>query len=100
MKKTHKLCSRMAFDQALEQNNKITKSRAGFVDLLNKENTSFLRKLENIMPEVNDFLGRIRDNSKGQSQLRLKEAMQSFVKKYLADCRLVLKKVTENPFVN
>ena len=50
--------SKMGFDQVLEQNNKIIKSRAGLEDLLNKSETSFLRRLENVMPEVQDFLER------------------------------------------
>ena len=68
----------MGFDQVLEQNNKIIKSRAGLEDL-NKSETSFLQRLENVMPEVQDFRERAEQDKSGSPQ-RHKEAMSSFVK--------------------
>ena len=50
--------SKIGFDQVLKQNNKIIKSRAGLEDLLDRSETSFMRRLENVMPEVQDFLER------------------------------------------
>ena len=86
----------MGFDQVLEQNNKIIKSRAGLEDL-NKSETSFLQRLENVMPEVQDFRERAEQDKSG-SPLRHKEAMSSFVKRYIGDCQAVYGQFSTNPF--
>ena len=72
----------MGFDQVLEQNKKIIKSRAGLEDLLNKSETSFLRRLD-----------------KSGSPQRHKEAMSSFVKRYIGDCQAVYGQFLTNPFL-
>ena len=82
----------------LEQNNKIITSRAGLEDLLNKSETSFLRRLENVMPEVQDFLQRAEQDKSGSPQ-RHKEAMSSFVKRYIGDCQAVYGQFSTNPFL-
>ena len=86
----------MGFDQVLEQNNKIIKSRAGLEDL-NKSETSFLQRLENVMPEVQDFRERAEQDKSGSPQ-RHKEAMSSFVKRYIGDCQAVYGQFSTNPF--
>ena len=86
----------MGFDQVLEQNNKIIKSRAGLEDL-NKSETSFLQRLENVMPEVQDFRERAEQDKSGSPQ-RHKEAMSSFVKRYIGDCQTVYGQFSTNPF--
>lgn len=90
--------SKMGFDQVLEQNNKIIKSRAGLEDLLNKADTSFLRRWENVMPEVQDFLERSEQDKSGSPHSH-KEAMASFVKRYVGDCRAVYGQFSTNPFL-
>ena len=88
----------MGFDQALEQNNKIIKSRAGFEDLHNKSDTRFLRRLENVMPDIQDFLGRSEQDKSGSPQSH-KKAMSSFVKRYIRDCQAVYGQFSTNPFL-
>ena len=44
--------SKIAFDHVHEQNNKVIKSRAGFSSLLSNDETVFLRKMENVLPEI------------------------------------------------
>ena len=45
-RKTDAAFSKIAFDHVHEQNNKIIKSRAGFLNLLNNDDTVFLCKME------------------------------------------------------
>ena len=51
-RKTDIAFSKIAFDHAHEQNNKVIKSIAGFSSLLNIDETVFLRKMENVLPEI------------------------------------------------
>ena len=55
-RKTDTDYSKIAYDHVHEKNNKITKSRAGFATLLNKEESSFLCKMENVLPEIHSHL--------------------------------------------
>ena len=88
----------MGFDQVLEQYNKIIKSRAGLEDLLNKSDTNFLRRPENVMPEIQDFLERSEQDKSGSPQ-RKKKAMSSFVKRYIRDCQAVYGQFSTNLFL-
>ena len=53
---TNTLFSRMAYDQCHEQNNKEIKSSSGYINLINNEDTDFLRKVEICSPEFDTFL--------------------------------------------
>ena len=46
----------MAFDQRHEQVNKEIKSRSGYINLNNKEDKTFLRKLELCSGEIHEYL--------------------------------------------
>ena len=96
-RKTDTEFSKIAYDHIHEQNNKITKSRAGFSSLLNKEDTAFLRKMENVLPEIHSHLSQIEGDQTHQT-LKHKESMPTFITKDLKDCRYVYKKISTNPF--
>ena len=51
-RKTDTAFRKIAFDHVHEQKNKVIKSRAGFSSLLNNDETVFLRKMENVLPEI------------------------------------------------
>ena len=95
-RKTDTDFSKIAFDQAHEQNNKIVKSRAGVSSLLNKEYTTFLRKMENVLPEIHSHLSLIECDS--DQKLKYKESMPTFISQYIKDCRYVYSKISTNPF--
>ena len=46
----------MACDQAHEQNNRTVKAKNGYIDLLNKEDRGYLKKLELALPEIFEYL--------------------------------------------
>ena len=84
------------YDHVHEQNNKVTKSRAGFSTLLNKEESSFLRKMENVLPEIPSHL----DLLEGAGvKKKHKETMSSFAGQYIKDCNSVYRKISSNPFL-
>ena len=96
--KTYTPFSKIALDQAHEQNNKTIKSRSGLEDQLNKEDMSFLRRLENIMPEVNYYL-EMKDNSGQRPKTSHDEAKASFITKFIKDAHAVYNKISTNPFL-
>ena len=49
----------MACDQTHEQTNNLIKSKSGLADVLNKEDSRFLKKLENIIHEIFCYLGEV-----------------------------------------
>ena len=90
-RKTDTGFSKIAYDHVHEQNNKITKSRAGFTTLLNKEESSFLRKMENVLPEVHSHL----DLLEGAGvKKKHKETMSRFAGQYIKDCNSVYRKIS------
>lgn len=87
----------VGYDQAHEMNNKILKSKSGFGDLFNQENTGFLKKLEITSPEISHYLSVV--EGKAKATRKHKEEMQSFSLQYLKDCKSVYQNVATNPFV-
>ena len=55
--------SKIALDQAQEHNNKKIESTAGYIELVNRENKEFLRKLELCLPEIHQYLSAIEGTS-------------------------------------
>ena len=49
--------SKIAFDHKHEMNNRAIKSRSGYIDLVNKDDAAFLRKLEICSAEVHNLVG-------------------------------------------
>ena len=96
--KTNIPFSKIALDQCHEQNNKIIKSRSGLEDQLNKEDKGFLRQLENIMPEIIDYLQDM-DNLGGWSKTSHDESHPNFIKKFMKDVKSVYSKISTNPFL-
>ena len=75
----------MAFDQALEQNNKTLKATNGYINVVNKENEKFLRTLEVDTLDIQEYLDGLKDSARSSHVLH-KEAMQSFVRQFLSHC--------------
>ena len=96
MRKSKTKFSSIACDQAHEQTNKLIKSKSGLADVLNKEESAFLRKLENIIPEIHGYLEEIEGQSKPQKH---KETATNFVKTYINDVRMVCGRISTNPFL-
>ena len=95
-KKTSTQYSKIGFDQVLEQFNEKIKSSSGITDLLNKEDKEFMRKVEHVLPEIQDYLERVETND--QKVIKHKEEMDSFIKKIISDCLKVYKAISSNPF--
>ena len=77
--------SDIAFDHKHEQMNKEIRSTSGFINLVNKEDQDFLRKLEVCCPEINQFLSEI-----GTEDVKIpkhKEQTASFVQNFVQDCQ-------------
>ena len=70
--------SKIGFDQVLEQFNEKIKSSSGITDLLNKEDKEFMRKVEHVLPEIQDYLERVETND--QKVIKHKEEMDYFIK--------------------
>ena len=60
--------SKIDFDQTQEHNNKRVKSTAGYIDLVNNEDKKYLRKLEDCLPEMHDYLSNIKAEKKAKTQ--------------------------------
>ena len=86
----------MACDQAHKQTNKLIKSKSGLADVLNNEDTRFLRKLENIIPEIHYYLEQVEDKTTNQKH---KETSSKFVHSFINDIRLVRGRFSSNPFL-
>ena len=89
--------SKIAMDQAQEQNNKKIKSTSGYIDLVNKENDLFLKKLEVCWPEIYSYLDEVDGTPEPQGH---KEKAPSFVSKFIDNCKRVYQKVVTNPFLS
>lgn len=77
-KKTLTRYSKIGFDQVLEQCNETIKSSSGIADLFNKENKDFMRKVEHVLPEIQDYLERV--ETEDPKDVKHKEEMDSFIK--------------------
>ena len=55
--------SKVAYDQQHEQNNKVIKARNGYINLTNKEDKTFVTKLELCSSEVYHFLDKVEQRS-------------------------------------
>ena len=77
MNKTDGQFSGVGYDQAHEMNNKRMKSKSGFGDLFNKEDSSFLRKLEVVAPEI-DYKLLVMDQEVVSKDRKHKEGTQAF----------------------
>ena len=88
---------KIAIDQAQEQNNKKIKSTSGYIDLVNKENDLFLKKLEVCWPEIYSYLDEVDGTPEPQGH---KEKAPSFVSKFIDNCKRVYQKVVTNPFLS
>ena len=89
--------SKIAMDQAQEQNNKKIKSSSGYIDLINKDDDQFVKKLEVCMPEIDCYLEAVDGAPIRQGH---KENNPTFCKKFIDDCRKVHFKVVTNPFLS
>ena len=91
--------SRMAYDQCHEQDNKEIKSSSDYINLINNEDTDFLRKVEICSPEFDTFLKKYesRDMTK-TGKLKHKEQYGSFINKFLSDCKKLYANFGFNPF--
>ena len=78
--------SSIASDQAHEQTNKLIKSKSGLADVLNKEDTRFLRKLENIIPEIHYYLEEVEDNVKTQGHKQRQDNEHQYQKIIVPYC--------------
>lgn len=96
--KSKSMFCKMAFDQCHEQNNKLIKSKSGIIDLLNREDTEFLKKLELVSPEIQHYLDDIENPNERQERPH-KESSQTFVEKFIGDCKSVYSMFTTNPFL-
>ena len=88
--------SNIAMDQAQEHSNKKIKSTAGYIDLVNDSDKTYLRKLELCLPEIDQYLNYIENTSTPSS--KHKEVKSSFINKFISDCRKVDEKLLINPF--
>ena len=89
--------SKMGYNQALEQCNKNIKSSSGISNLLNNQDRDFLRKLEHVLPEFQDYLENVEESSKSKT-MKHKEESPKFISTYLSDSFKVWKAITMNPF--
>ena len=92
--------SKMAYDQKHEQNNKKIKSTSGYINLGNKEDKSFLRKLEICFPEILQYLEVFEDENVDLGDPKLKEQSVTFGEGFHKDCAKVSSKLVTNPFSN
>ena len=91
--------SKMAYEQCHKQNNKDIKSSSGYINLVNKEDTSYLRKLEICLPEFHHFLDAKESiQSHEHRPNKHKEQYDSFIKKYMKDCKKIYENITLNKF--
>ena len=62
--------SKMPLDHCHEQHNKEIKSSSGYINLVNKENTVFFRKLEISHPEFQQFFNAKESKESDENKLR------------------------------
>ena len=87
--------SKMAFDQKHEQMNKEIKSRSGYINLANKEDKTFLRKLELCSGEIHHYLENVECRKISSKH---KEESPQFCKEYIKHCDQVFNLIKQNPF--
>ena len=97
--KTSTKFSKMGFDQSLEQCNKNIKSPSGISCLLNKKDKEFLRKLEHVLPEIEDYLDNV-ESCTNVKDAKHKEESPGFISKFLSDCSKVRNAISTNPFTH
>ena len=92
--------SRMAHDQKHEHNNKWIKSQAGYINLVNKEEKTFLRKLETCTGEVHHYLESFENRSGISKQTKdtHKEDSVVFNTTFVFSCYKVYRQMKINPF--
>ena len=76
--------SKIAYDQKHKMNNRTIKSRNGYIDLVNKKDTSVLRKVELCSAEINELLQGFDETVAASKH---KEESSTFNKTFLAHCR-------------
>ena len=87
--------SKIAYDQCHEQNNKDIKSSSGYINLVNNEDTSYLRKLEICLPEFHHFLDTKESKQSHEDKpMKHKEQYDSFIRRYMKDCKKVYENIT------
>lgn len=87
--------SKIAYDHKHEQNNKCIKATSGYINLVNKEDSSFLRKLELCCSEIFQFIEKVESS---QEETHHKEDSKAFNLKYVSDVKKVITKISNNPF--
>ena len=77
--------SKISYDQKQEQNNKDIKQVSGYINLVNLEDKTFLRKIELASSEILKYI----DEYEGKDELAKlhKEERQSFIFKYIHDTK-------------
>ena len=80
---------------AYDQNNKIVKARNGCINLVNKEDKTFLRKLEFCSSEVHQFFDQVEQTSE---KVHHKEEREKFDNTYVKHCNKVFSMMTVHPF--
>ena len=96
VKSTNSTFNGVSYDQKHENNNKYIKSTGGYIDLVNRDDKSQMRKLEICLPEVLQYLDRVEGKTK---KTKHKEELDTFSKKFVEDSRKVFSKISTNPFV-
>ena len=83
-------------DQAHKQTNKLMKSKSGLANVLNKEDSRLLRKLENTITEINCYLEEFEGEAKSQGH---NETSSNFVRSNINETRMVRGRISINPFL-
>ena len=83
---SHPEFSKIAYDQKHEMNNKAIKFRNGYIDLVNKKDASFLRKVEPCSAELHELLKGFDETA---SASKHKEESLTFNKTFLVHCNQV-----------
>ena len=91
--------SGVGYDQAHEMNNKRMKSKSGFGDLFNNEDSNSLRKLEVVAPEIDYYMCLMEDGEGEKKDRKHKEGTHTFCLKFAKDCSSIYNNVTTNPFI-
>ena len=87
--------SKIAFDHKHEMNNRAIKSRSGYIDLVNKDDAAFLRKLEICSAEVHNLF---EDLGNTTEITKHKKESPKFNKTFVTHCNQIFSKMSVNPF--
>ena len=89
--------SKIAMDQAQEQNNKkIKSSGSGYIDLVNVEDKRFLHKIELCWPEIHQYFDKVEGHLEAQGH---KETAKSFISAFNKDCSKVFESSHQSFFI-